>query len=136
MAEERSTFLVVMWDPPQEINGIIIAYEITFASDNTITVMNTTKSSAILTFTTYSNISVRGYTSAGPGPEAFIVNEPPTEPTTPAVNQVGSASSRVDEQLPFISGVIAFTVVVFVVAVFLIVLMLEYFRRYIQFKAV
>lgn len=135
MTDVRKTFLVVMWDPPQQSNGVIITYEVTFANNTSITTVNTTKLNAIFVYTSFSNISVRGYTSAGPGSAALIFNEVST--TSEAVVVVAAstlaAAGRVTEQVPYISGVIAFTIVAVIISVLLIVLMLRYLKRYGQF---
>ena len=63
---------MLSWGPPQESNGVIIAYEVTFNVYGNVSVMNTTNVSTTSTLqlapsTRVSDISVRAYTSVGPG---------------------------------------------------------------------
>ena len=67
---------MITWGPPQEPNGVIIAYEVTYrvngsdpTADNT-TAISTTLTSTLALSTNVSDISVRAYTSIGPGPPA------------------------------------------------------------------
>ncbi len=72
-AEPRLTSIVFTWSPPQEPNGVIIAYEVTYrVNDTNSTTINTTDISTTHTLelalnTRVSGISVRAYTSVGPG---------------------------------------------------------------------
>ena len=77
-----STQLNVSWDSVQEQyqNGIIIAYEVFFEAQQTFALsgsINTTEMSVMLSnlqeYVAYS-ISVRAYTSAGPGPYSVGVS--------------------------------------------------------------
>ncbi len=63
------------WDPPQEPNGIIIAYELTYRinGSSVVTVNSSDVSTTRFTLelaphTRVSNISIRAYNRAGPGP--------------------------------------------------------------------
>ena len=76
MAVARFTSIVITWGPPQEPNGVIIAYEVTYRVNSSDPIaVNTTDISTTLTLTlalgtNVSDISVRAYTSIGPGPPA------------------------------------------------------------------
>ena len=68
------TSVVLTWIVPQEPNGIIIAYEVTYSIDGgAITVVNSTNGASTLTIpslppnTNISSISVSAYTSIGRG---------------------------------------------------------------------
>ena len=68
------TSVVLTWSVPQEPNGIIIAYEVTYIIDGgAITVDNSTNGASTLTIpslppnTNISSISVSAYTSIGRG---------------------------------------------------------------------
>ena len=88
MAKSNLTSLVLSWSPPEEANGVIIAYEVTYRVNNSnLTSVNTTSISTTLTIqltpnTNISDISVRAYTSVGPGnatvyqDNIFIPQEP------------------------------------------------------------
>ena len=71
-AEARFTSIVLTWSPPQEPNGVIIAYEVTYRvnASNITTVntnTNTTLTLELSLDTNVSDISVRAYTIVGPG---------------------------------------------------------------------
>ena len=75
------TTLVFVWDPPQEPNGILLAYELTYRANggDLITQNSSDVDTTILTLnlapsTTVSDISVRAYTSVGPGAAATTQN--------------------------------------------------------------
>ena len=63
--------VVFSWSPPQEPNGIIIAYEVTFRINSSDPIMqNSTSTPFTLNLarnTRVSDISVHAYTSIGPG---------------------------------------------------------------------
>ncbi len=65
------TSVLLTWSPPQEPNGVIIAYEVTYSVNSSeLSIINTTNTTHILRLalsTNVSNISVRAYTSVGPG---------------------------------------------------------------------
>ena len=71
MARARLTSIVITWSPPQEPNGVIVTYEVTYTvNSSNPTAMNITDISTVLTLglnTRVSDISVRAYTSIGPG---------------------------------------------------------------------
>ena len=73
MVEPRLTSIVITWRPPQDPNGVIIAYEVTYrVNDSNPTTINTTDISTtrileLALNTRVSGISVRAYTSIGPG---------------------------------------------------------------------
>ena len=73
VAEARFTSIVLTWSAPQEPNGVIIAYEVTYTVNiSNITIVNTTNTSTTLILelsldTNVSDISVRAYTTIGPG---------------------------------------------------------------------
>ena len=71
MVEARFTSVVITWSPPQEPNGVIIAYEVTYYVHGRLSIENTTNIATTLTLNlaknVVSNISVRAYTSVGPG---------------------------------------------------------------------
>ena len=73
-ASSEVTSVVLTWSVPQEPNGIIIAYEVTYSIDGgAITVVNSTNGASTLTIpslppnTNISSISVSAYTSIGRG---------------------------------------------------------------------
>ena len=73
-ARPEVTSVVLTWSVPQEPNGIIIAYEVTYSIDGSaITVVNSTNGATTLTTpslppnTNISSISVTAYTSIGRG---------------------------------------------------------------------
>ena len=73
-AHPEVTSIVLTWSVPQEPNGIIIAYEVTYSINGSdITVVNSTNGVSTLTIpslppnTNISSISVSAYTSIGRG---------------------------------------------------------------------
>ena len=82
MAEPRFTSIVITWHPPQDPNGVIIAYEVTYrVNDSNPTTINTTDISTthileLALNTRVSGISVRAYTSIGPGNVHLDVSTP------------------------------------------------------------
>ena len=88
VAEPRFTSVVFTWNPPQELHGVIIAYEVTYRTGNQgLITTNTTDFSTtfstpeLLPGTNVSGISVRAYTGVGPGDvlvHPFVVT--PIEP--------------------------------------------------------
>ena len=73
-ARPEADSVVLTWNVPQEPNGIIIAYEVTYINDDgAITVVNSTNGASTLTIpslplnTNISSISVSAYTSIGRG---------------------------------------------------------------------
>ena len=73
-AGPEATSVVLTWSVPQEPNGIIIGYEVTYSIDGgAITVVNSTNGDNTLTIpslppnTNISSISVSAYTSIGRG---------------------------------------------------------------------
>ncbi len=83
------TSVVLSWAPPQEPNGIIIAYEVTYTiNGGNLTRVNVTDNMIIIAelkpTTSISDISVSAYTSVGQGEVAtlttlFTVLEPREE---------------------------------------------------------
>ncbi len=79
---ERITFtsVVLTWSPPREPNGVIIAYEVTYSVNSSEpSIVNTTDVTTTLVLrlaqsTKVSNISVRAYTSVGPGNFLITLN--------------------------------------------------------------
>jgi len=74
MAQPGSSFIVLKWSTPQEPNGIIISYEVTYRVNDrdpvttSIPALSTTFTIPSLTpQTTVSNISVSAYTRIGRG---------------------------------------------------------------------
>ena len=76
------TSIDITWDRPQEPNGIILSYEITYrVNDSTSIIMSTTNPNDTVTFTipsltpgTRVSVSVSAYTSVGRGPPASLTN--------------------------------------------------------------
>ena len=74
------TTVVLTWNPPQQRNGIITQYTVTYRVNGSAPVTKNTDDPDTTTFTvpslfpqtTISDISVRAYTSAGPGPELAL----------------------------------------------------------------
>ena len=78
----KFTSIDLTWSSPQEPNGIIISYEVTYRVTGSnlvtanITDLSTTFSISSLTLqTTVSDISVSAYTSIGPGEAATIADQ-------------------------------------------------------------
>ena len=75
--------VVLTWSPPQQPNGIISNYTVTYRVNGSAPVIRNTDDpdSTIFTIpslfpqTTISDISVRAYTSAGPGPEVTLMGD-------------------------------------------------------------
>ena len=87
-AKPRFTSIVLTWCAPQDPNGVIIAYEVTYTVNGTnTTTINTTDISTQLIIdlapsTELSDISVRAYTSIGPGNVVIHPNvSTPQQPT-------------------------------------------------------
>ena len=78
VGEVRFTSIVLTWSPPQEPNGIIITYEVTYNlnHENTNKINITDASNTYILELTpnarVSDISVRAYTSVGPGDTATL----------------------------------------------------------------
>ena len=82
IALTKFTSIDLTWNPPQEPNGIVISYEVTYrVTGSNLNTTNTTK--LITTFiislltpqTTVSDISVSAYTSIGAGESATIADQ-------------------------------------------------------------
>ena len=78
LAEPRFTSVVVTWSPPENPNGAIIAYKVTYRVNNRVlNAVNTTGISTTFATpelppgTNVSSISVCAYTSVGPGEAAM-----------------------------------------------------------------
>ncbi len=95
VAGDQLTAVTFDWEAPEEPNGIIIAYELTYTVNSTnTTTKNFTDVSTMFTInldinTNVSNISIRAYTSVGPGEVAtaddvFI-------PATPPIRELASS---------------------------------------------
>ena len=72
--QPKFTSIVLMWSAPQEPNGVIISYEVTYrVSDGNLTTTNTTDMSTTYTISSLTpganvtEISVSAYTSVGRG---------------------------------------------------------------------
>ena len=81
MGEPKFTSIVLTWSAPQEPNGVIISYEVTYrVNDGNPVTTNTTALSTTFTIssltpgTRVSNISVSAYTSVGRGEAAHLHN--------------------------------------------------------------
>ena len=79
MAQPMSTSIVLTWSAPQEPNGVIISYDVTYrVNDGNPVTTTTTDLSTIFTIpsltpqTRVSNISVSAYTSIGRGEAASL----------------------------------------------------------------
>ena len=77
MGHPRFTSIVLTWSAPQEPNGVIISYEVTYrVSDDDPVITNTTDLSTTFTIpsltpgTTVTDISVSAYTMLGQGDPA------------------------------------------------------------------
>ena len=77
--QPRFTSIVLTWSAPQEPNGVIISYEVTYrVSDGNLATTNNTDLSTTFTIpsltpgTNITEITVSAYTSAGRGDTAFI----------------------------------------------------------------
>ena len=90
-ASPEVTSVVLTWSVPQEPNGIIIAYEVTYSiNGSAITVVNSTNGASTLTIpslppnTIVSSISVSAYTTIGRG-DSLSYNEDVTTPAIPTL---------------------------------------------------
>ena len=77
MGQPKFTSIVLTWSAPQEPNGVIISYEVTYrVSDGNLVTTNTTDLSTTFTIpsltpgTTVTDISVSAYTRVGRGDPA------------------------------------------------------------------
>lgn len=78
-SRSKFTSVVITWNPPQEPNGLIISYEITYVVNGSSIITNTT---GLRTFTITSlmpqsiipTISVSAYTRKGRGESATLEN--------------------------------------------------------------
>ncbi len=82
------TSVLLTWSQPKEPNGVIIAYEVTYSVNgsepDTMNITNTTLILILALNTEVSNISVRAYTSVGPGEASVVLNVSiPEEDPTP-----------------------------------------------------
>ncbi len=74
------TTVVLSWGPPEEPNGVIIGYEVTYRVNERTITTNTTQSSTTFTIsslapgTEVSGISVAAYTLAGRGETTGVYN--------------------------------------------------------------
>ncbi len=86
-AEPILISVLLTWSPPQEPNGVIIAYEITYSvngsESNTTNTTNTTHTLKLALSTEVSNISVRAYTRVGPGDASISLTVSTPEYPTP-----------------------------------------------------
>ena len=80
-AQPRFTSIVFTWSAPQEPNGVIISYEVTYrVSDGDLVTTNTTDLATSFTIpvstpeTNVTEISVRAYTSVGRGNDSQITH--------------------------------------------------------------
>ena len=74
----KFTSIVLTWSPPQEPNGVIISYEVTYTvnGNNTVRVMSTTFTIPSLTpQTRVSAITVTAYTRIGQGEPANLPDQ-------------------------------------------------------------
>ena len=78
----KFTSIDLTWSAPQEPNGVIISYEVTYrvtegnlVTTNTTDLSTTFRISSLTPQTTVSNISVSAYTSIGPGEAATIADQ-------------------------------------------------------------
>ena len=78
-ANPTLTSIDLTWSAPEEPNGVIINYEVTYrVTGSNLNTTNTTDLSttfSISSLTTVSNISVSAYTSIGPGEAATIADQ-------------------------------------------------------------
>ena len=75
--QPKFTSLVLTWSAPQEPNGVIISYEVTYrVSDGNLTTTNTTNETSTISSltpgTNVTEISVSAYTSVGRGDSVLI----------------------------------------------------------------
>ena len=78
----KLTSIDLTWSVPQETNGVIISYEVTYrvtgsnlVTTNTTDLCTTFSISSLTPQATVSNISVSAYTSIGPGEAATIADQ-------------------------------------------------------------
>ena len=74
MVEHQFPAVLFFWSPPQDLNGVIIAYEITYKVNcneqfktNTTNVTTSYRLELLSVATIVCDASVRAYTRAGPG---------------------------------------------------------------------
>ena len=79
MAQAQFTSIVLTWSAPQEPNGVIISYEVTYrVNDSTPVTTNTSALSTTFTIPSltpgnqFLNVSVSAYTRIGQGEAAII----------------------------------------------------------------
>ena len=82
IALPKFTSIDLTWSAPQEPNGVIISYEVTFnVTGSNLVITNTTNLSttfsisSLIPQTTVSNISVSAYTCIGQGEAATIADQ-------------------------------------------------------------
>ena len=96
MAEAMFNSIVLTWSAPEEPNGVILSYQVTYTVNGSAPVStSTTASSTTFTIsslpplTSVSNISVTAYTRVGEGEPATLVDtltlQPKTSSSTPGI---------------------------------------------------
>ena len=98
--EINATAILVEWQPPSERNGIITAYEVRYSlmNDNMTRIVDSDVLSIELTdlkVFSYYDISVRAYTSVGPGDYSNIIRvQTEPAPASPPSNISTTSSER------------------------------------------
>ena len=73
MSARSFTFILLSWSAPQEPNGVIISYEVTYRVNGTLVISNTTDLIFVISsLSSVTDISVSAYTSVGRGDPAQI----------------------------------------------------------------
>ena len=116
MAEAIFNSIVLTWSVPEEPNGVILSYQVTYTVNGSAAVStNTTASSTTFTIsslpplTSVSNISVTAYTRVGEGEPATLADtltlQPqPTTDTRPTTTTTEVAQPKTSSSTPGIVG--------------------------------
>ena len=101
----KFTSIILIWDPPQEPNGVIISYEVTYTVDGNNTVrVNTSDLSTTFTIpsltpqTRVSDITVTAYTRIGRGEPANLSDQSTFEAPSESINVSTSTQIHIQGQ--------------------------------------
>ena len=136
----KSTSIDLTWNAPQEPNGVIISYEVTYrVTENNLVTTNTTDLSTTFSIspltpqTTVSNISVSAYTSIGPGEAATIADRTTLEEQCePTIDNICCCSNCFRCLAPVMNIVVGGVLVGIIVAVVIVVVVVVFIMCYIK----
>ena len=125
--------LNIMWNPPRETNGNIVAYEVIYTTESMdIMAVNISGLKTTIPTLRVHNIRVRAYTRAGPGPVQLVAHvfKPMTDVINSSIIVLTDSLAIIEssDNRPIIGGVAGFTGVIILVTV--AALIVQYFRRY------